>query len=135
MSELTRHTEMTSPQQVAADIAREFRQDATRWTQRWYAKDAFGSDVYEDDPSAVCWCLRGAIDKRCLSQMANERLALRTYEAFDSVLSLPPNDDDRLSFIKWNDDPKRTVVEVIALCDRVANQSDELVPKNTGEQA
>ncbi len=35
----------------------------SRWTQRTYAKDQFGIHVMPDDPTAVCWCLAGALEK------------------------------------------------------------------------
>lgn len=37
--------------------------DPKRWTQHRYAKNQFRNPVLYDDPSAICWCLLGAINK------------------------------------------------------------------------
>lgn len=104
-----------SPQAVAADIAREYRGDAAKWTQGWYAKTNEGLEVESDHPKAVCWCLRGAIDKRVkhCSAAYNEVL-----QAFEEALGYA-YDNCSLHFVGWNDTPGRTVGEVIELCDRV----------------
>ena len=33
------------------------------WTKEQYARDAHGAKVKPCDPSAVCWCLRGAVTR------------------------------------------------------------------------
>jgi len=109
-----------TPQAVAADIAKEFREDHTRWTQRWYARlsaNPLGGSCGPHHEKAVCWCLRGAIDKRFPTDVDVETL-WPIYEAFDKALDRTL--ENRLHFVDWNDDPKRTIGEVIALCEKVA---------------
>lgn len=104
-------------QEIAADIARDFREDASRWTQRAWSRDANGVGTYEHSEDAVCWCLRGAIDIR----LDPDAAAGPILSAFDRALGYEPeDDDDTLRFVAWNDAPGRTVGEVIALCDKVA---------------
>jgi hypothetical protein len=50
--------------------------DPTHWTQRAYAKDADGNCVTSDDPSAVCWCIYGAINK-CYPNDEDHKMVLR----------------------------------------------------------
>lgn len=107
--------EKMTPQQVAADIAREYREDAARWTQDWYAKDANGEECSSRDPIAVCWCLRGAIERR-VGDWGDET---QTFRAFDAALGHEP-EENHLYLVEWNDEPGRTVAEVIALCEKVA---------------
>lgn len=129
---ITRHTIFSSLQEVAADIAREFREDASRWTQEEMARDASGSAIDAlDEPElaeqAVCWCLRGAIDKR-LPHFGGRSGPV--YLAFDRALGHSIKSEaehDTLEFVKWNDAPGRTVADVIALCERVASRTDDEV--------
>lgn len=108
----------TDPKAIAADIAREFREDSKRWTKGYWARDAEGVRVNLNSPLAVCWCLRGAIDKRVPQDVS----AVPVYEAFDAALGpvggVPEGD---LAFVRWNDASKRTIQEVIDLCEKVAN--------------
>lgn len=114
---------MTAPQSndpktVAADIAREYREDAARWTRGWYARNALGKQCGVDDPLAVCWCLRGAIEKR----VGDGDESLIVMRAFDEALGFQWHDgNNEVQFVNWNDHPTRTVGEVIALCDAVTN--------------
>lgn len=113
-------TDLETPQAIAADIAREYREDATRWTQGDWSRDRDGNGRGSNSPDAVCWCLRGAIMKR----KPDVLLATRTYLTFDAALghTRDPNDpeDTHLYFVAWNDKPGRTVAEVIELCNKVA---------------
>lgn len=108
----------TDPKNVAADIAREYREHAERWTQGWYAKTAEGKDCGPTNPNAVCWCLRGAIEKR----VGEGDEGIPIFEAFDRALGFQDS-ENTLHFIAWNDDPERKVSEVIALCEAVASGS------------
>jgi len=107
------------PKTVAADIAREFREHPAHWTQDYICKDADGEDWMDPtNPDAVCWCLRGAIDKRVIHG------AGPIYLAFDRALGhqiASEAEHETLHFVEWNDKPGRTVAEVIELCERVAN--------------
>lgn len=117
----TAHHQFTTPQQVAADIAREYREDARRWTQLTWARrsfERFANSCNYDSGEAVCWCLRGAVNKR----VGLGSLEMATLEAFDAALGDPPDDalDGDILCVRWNDAKGRTVEEVIALCDKVA---------------
>lgn len=112
----SQETIFRTPQEIAADIARMYREDASRWIQGWLARDAQGNDVYEYSPTAVCWCLRGAIDLRARDGGV---LASETYQAFDDEIG-GRTDPGNVAFVKWNDEPDRTIVDVINLCDKVA---------------
>ena len=111
--------ETVTPQQVAADIARELRADVSRWTRGWYARDARGRGCQAQDAQAVCWCLRGAIERRVGDE---NPLTDPIFKAFDKALGYDHGDDDsfELQFVPWNDDPQRTAADIIALCDKVA---------------
>jgi hypothetical protein len=115
--------DLVSPEAVAADIAREYRENASHWTQGWIARDREGADLwYVKDPSAVCWCLRGAIDKRI--DPWTGAIAFPIYLAFDRALGFNIASEDEhgtLHFVRWNDRPGRTVGDVIALCEAVAH--------------
>jgi len=104
-----------SAQAIAADIAHEYRTSALRWTQRAWARNEIGKNVHYSDPEATCWCLGGAI-KRRVPYYACDRI----FQAFGRALvelrtSWPSSD-----FVGWQDQPERTVGDVIALCDKVA---------------
>lgn len=100
---------MTDPKEIAADIARELREHPERWTQGRDARDSRGAGVDYSDPSAVCWCLAGHVDRRG---------DVNAYVAFRVLLrrfignSVTP--------VSWNDTKGRTVDEVIELCERIA---------------
>ena len=107
---------------IAKAIAAEYRRDAARWTQGTWARDKDGDAVSARDENAVCWCLRGAIEKHITFEpyVTEEDC----YFAFDLALGFDhaktPSDDE-YHFVYWNDRPQRKVQEVIALCDEVAN--------------
>lgn len=114
-SNSTQQAPSTEPKIIAADIAREFREDSKRWTQGHWARTESGERCTENHQKAACWCLRGAIDKRT----PNDPLAV--YVAFDAALGHTLKPGMRLEFVDWNDEPGRTVGEVIELCEKVAN--------------
>lgn len=109
------------PRSVAADIAREYRDAPQKWIQDYMCMDADGEDWMDPGyEGAVCWCLRGAIDKRV------PQGAAKVYLAFDRALGhniASEKEHDTLHFVSWNDRHGRTVDEVIDLCDAVANQT------------
>lgn len=110
------------PASIAADIARELREHPERWTQNRYARDSGGEPL--DDPKhvhAVCWCLYGHIRRRLDEEAMGEGVA-STHGAFiDAIRRASPM--AQASLVIWNDRYGRTVGEVIALCDAVANNS------------
>ncbi len=52
-----------TPQQLAASMLNLFGPDGKHWTQRALARSFDGSRVGSLYPSAVCWCLAGAMSK------------------------------------------------------------------------
>ena len=121
MTETHPTTENLTPQQIAADVAREYREDLRRWTQGHWARDANGYGVGTRDSRAVCWCLRGAIDKRL--QGSDQPTFDAIYRAFDKAIGCAWEEgrtDNHVHFVAWNDRPGRTVREVIELCEKVA---------------
>lgn len=111
-------TTFTTPQQIAADIARDFRTDNSRWTQGSFAKAKDGLPVGPRHPAATCFCLAGAIKVRIPAEtIYDDNLRSRTYGAFNDAVE---GDRDSGDFIDWNDVLGRKVTEVIELCDKVA---------------
>lgn len=111
-------TTTTDVKTIASEIAKEYREHPTHWTQGHWARNELGGYTDYNSETAVCWCLRGAIDKRlsCGSSAASE-----LYSLFELAVSgVRMSDDGHLEFVDWNDEPGRTVQEVIALCEKVA---------------
>jgi hypothetical protein len=42
---------------------KELLDSPAKWTQRSFARDFHGNPTSSGDPTAVCWCLSGAINK------------------------------------------------------------------------
>lgn len=42
---------------------RDLLSDRDRWTQLAFARNAYGDEVMSDSPTAVCFCLLGAVNK------------------------------------------------------------------------
>ena len=72
------------------------------WCQGSEARTKTGKKCSTHSPNAAAWCLAGALHK---IYSADERGVIddRIYELIDT------------NIIDWNDDPKRTKAEVIAL--------------------
>jgi len=80
------------------------------WTQGEYARDKEGDSVTSWDPTAVCWCARGAfraVDGNYPSSSASDHSVFLLAEIghFDSPTL-------------WNDYSKRTQQDVLALFDK-----------------
>lgn len=87
------------------------------WAQRDYARDGTGRPVDPCDPSAVCWCMNGAIAKATgetviLAEMLIDRL-------FIPAIPL------RRAPVSWNDDACRTQAEVVAALREAAKLARE----------
>jgi hypothetical protein len=105
------HTDIAS---IAKDIVKELREHPERWTQQAIARTAAALELDDaNDVDAVCWCLEGHIEKRTSSTSSWE-----VYEAFRDALGTR-------GLFRWNDSKLRTVDDVIALCETVANRTDE----------
>lgn len=101
-----------TPQEIAKSIADELRQHPERWTQGCTARNKEGMPVPHDDIAAVCWCALGhlwRIDPDGSTGMLDAAFSLMARKHMDFG-----------SIVKFNDAPGRTVEDVIALCDKVA---------------
>jgi len=99
---------MNTIQEIAADIARELRDDPARWTQAAYARDHRGYPIQHDAKTACTWCLMGHVKKRVTP---HEEVVTSLYLLRNAIGT---------STAEWNDVHDRTVQEVVELCDRIA---------------
>lgn len=97
-------------QQLAASIADFYAEDPSRWTQHYEARNSCGDPTSAKDPSAVQWCVSGAVDK--IYPVFSE------HSAWMELRSLMPG----WTVVGFNDDPNRTVSEVIAQLRRIATE-------------
>lgn len=94
---------MTDVKQMARDLLAFYGGDATKWTQGDIARDVTGRGVIEVAPSAVCWCLMGALLKmNGADYRAHDRLA----EAL-GVHQLPKFNDSAANFAEVESALKR----------------------------
>ena len=75
------------------------------WCQRAFAKNKYGIKVTPHDPSAVCFCMVGAIKRFWSSQEYKACLCLADFTRPHSLLS-------------WQDAPGRTKAEVLEVYDK-----------------
>lgn len=79
------------------------------WTQRTYARDAFGNGVPLDSPEATCWCTLGAI------ALVGQDISNETWNAmqnhFIAVNFIP-------SVAAWNDAETQTQACVLHAFDK-----------------
>jgi len=74
------------------------------WTTGQFARDAEGRGCHSHSTRAVSWCARGAIEK-CYKDLTVFPALERLWEAIGA----------RVGIINWNDDPKRTHAQVVAM--------------------
>ena len=89
---------------------------ARGWVQNTNATDAVGHCVDADDPSAVAWCLIGAIDPPIVSvdwQAYAPYAAL--WEALEQAFRSGP-------LSNYNDLPTTTQADIVALFDRAIEE-------------
>lgn len=89
--------------------ARDLISDPARWTRGVYARDAEGRETASRSESAVCWCVHGAIRK--VTGSVYDTLFSGRY----AQAALPEGYSEVHEF---NDDPKTTHSDVLALFDR-----------------
>jgi hypothetical protein len=94
---------------------RELISDPARWTQTTYARAENGEILFGDDPGAICWCSRGALQK-----------VLNTHRSIPPKVGMALDAAARqlarrnVGVIEFND--SRTHAEVLAMWDRaIAN--------------
>ena len=95
-----------SPKAIAADIARELREHPERWTQGGWARDPDGALVHWKDPTAICWCLEGHINKR--------------HGDTGDFGAVAGTTDGSWTGLAWFND-RYDIASVIELCEKVAN--------------
>ena len=96
-----------TPQEIAKSIADELREHPERWTQQAAGRDADGSPTRSDGPIAISWCLVGHFRKRGLRDRELDLVGQFGFAHFSELT-------------RWNDHPRRSIADVIALCDEVA---------------
>lgn len=89
-----------------AEKIHELFSDRSKWTQGYFAKDAFGVNTISCSSRACSWCLQGAINK-CYR---DTDIKFEVREKIRNILGL------HSSIAKWNDHPERTFEEVRQLC-------------------
>ena len=91
------------------------------WTQGALARDQYGVEVPCDSPTAVCWCLSGALDLASWEVRVNHWMKLTSYFKLYEAISV------------WNDRPDRTQEEVVKLLKDTAKRADK-ENKTIGEE-
>lgn len=90
---------------------------ASGWTQGCWARDADGFPVAFDDPKATCWCITGAVWKGVGGEPSGRD---------NPVIGLLRDELDELNedagIPEWNDDPDRTLSQVLSLVDSAINR-------------
>jgi len=88
------------------------------WTQHAEGRDAHGAAVEPCHPTATSWSLLGALVAAVeeLPDSGEELLLLRLADALDSLALFVDSD----SLADWNDDPRRTQGDVIAVLETAA---------------
>lgn len=85
---------------------RELLSEEGKWTQGAYARDAVGKSVALNAPAAVCWCLKGALN-RCYAPEA-------FHAAFQRLTAIVPKVkvDGFEPVAAFNDHPSTTFVDI-----------------------
>jgi len=108
-----RTEDQLNPKAIAADIARELRDDPKRWTQGVLSRSARGESLMHvtdctRSPRAACWCLIGHIIRRTGSG--------RDYPVTSKFRAVLGTDE----LAMWNDKAGRSAQDIIDACDKVA---------------
>lgn len=88
---------------------------AQGWTQTYYAVDVDNNAVSSLSDNAVRWCLAGGLTRAVFDNSAAEASTADRHAADEAIVRLLP---DNMNAITWNDAPKRTQAEVLALLDQ-----------------
>ena len=92
---------------------RELLNKPEHWTQNASARDNFGKHVDSRSPSAVCWCLSGAISK--ITSDPTVARGLEKYQQLNKTLVAHANVKTVLS--EWNDRPHRRHEDILLVLD------------------
>lgn len=104
---------------MRSTLAEELTKHPERWMQGMSGQLASGAPTPPNDPDAVCWCLNGLLYREAWLDIGHHAQALDLLaERQKRVVDLiGPGDHTYLSLardiVKWNDQPGRTVTEVI----------------------
>lgn len=101
------HAETVSKLKSARDLISQ----KGAWIQGTFARDKNGFDCEGIDPTAVCFCAMGAIDRAVGETNSFFNFAWPLYRALD-------NAGFHNGISEWNDAPERTQEEVVALFDK-----------------
>jgi hypothetical protein len=85
-----------------------------KWTQGTSARNVFGQPVPSTDPSAVCWCASGAIGC-CYPTAYQPSGTFPIHARLANYLAKQPYRPESGTISLWNDDPRRTYEEVVAV--------------------
>ena len=100
------------------DISKEMRDKISKgWCQNTNAQDDLGLTVSVSSPRASSYCLAGALSSS-LGKYCDRYYDFSTEDLIYKKLHEKIN----TSVIKWNDDPKRTKKQVLALLDSVIEE-------------
>lgn len=123
---------------VALSIAEELKAHPERWTQGVYARDADGKETDNHTGNVQCRCIMGHIFSRfpTMAHCSDEDIrVMRVMQSqFNIVVSAAYTRTDLNGFkepsaiVNFNDTPGRTVAEIIAVCEKVAEENGSLVP-------
>lgn len=102
------------------EAARRLIEKRENWTRAWWALDAAGNPVDSTDPSGVCFCIAGAINR------ASDRNGRAAFEALERQITSGPR-----QIIQFNGG--HTHEEVLALFDR-AIAAERLAHSSTVRQ-
>lgn len=93
------------------------------WCQGASARDGDGLIVSILDERAVQYCLVGAMDKVCESNITSPEVTTLHDLIFESIEDPNPNEYEHIP--DYNDRPNRTKEEVLALLDKVVEVIDK----------
>lgn len=105
-------TDLEAIKGIAKSIAEELRAHPDHWMKGALVRFKDGvessSGIALNSDNAICWCLEGHICRRVSREVHSQ--ALMTFREAVNIETL----------FRWNDEPARTVEDVIALCEKVA---------------
>ena len=89
------------------------------WARGFFAKTSGGDNISTRDPGARQFSLAGAVVKVCQDEFNSNRVttdqSLALVIECVCILKAAIGGDRNLSISDWNDDPKRTKMEVMAV--------------------
>lgn len=100
---------------------------AQGWTQHNVARDAQGDPVTVDSPRAKSWCMLGSVMLAMRNTDWGETNDWRKRvhnRLVDAMLTADPSATGCTSLAQYNDEPGRTVDEVLAVFDTAIQQAE-----------